>query len=133
MRLERPNAVNRIVFVNLIAYIFLLVIIVYLILLLPLPLLFLGLVYSFIGIACSFGLLHNRKWSWYLAVATWISEGLASSWTAIANAMSINLTDPQSVYYMNPLPVLIFILIAFARFAAVIYFAKTKTRQSFHV
>jgi hypothetical protein len=133
MRLEGASAVNWIAIVNLIAYIFLSGLIAYLILLLPLPLLFLGLLYSFVGIACSFGLFYYRKWSWYAAVATWIIEGLVSCWVAIANALIVNLTDPQSVYYMNPLPVLTFVLIALERFAAVIYLAKAKTKQTFHV
>jgi hypothetical protein len=118
------KGVNPLAFANLIAYVFLLVIIGYIFLILPILLLLLGLLYPLAGIACSGGLLHRRKWSWYMAMIMWMSEGVVCAWVGYLNRGFLNVY-PQSV--------LTFVLIAVLRFACVPYLAGRRVREGFHI
>jgi len=81
-------------------------------------------VYSIVGIICSWGLLQSAKWSWYMAVLMWTAEGIVSSWAAYMNS---------ALYYLVPQSVLVFVFIAIFKFAAAAYLATRKIRESFEV
>ena len=123
-RVREIMGVNPLAFANVVAYVFLLVFLGYLFLILPVPLLLLGLLYPLAGIACSSGLLHRKKWSWYVAMIMWASEGIVCSWVAYLNGGFLSVY-PQSV--------LTFVLIALLRFASVAYLAGRRVRESLHV
>jgi hypothetical protein len=80
--------------------------------------------YSIAGIACSWGLLQHKSRGWYMAVTMWMVEGMVSSWTAIANSGDFS-TYPQTV--------ILFLSIAFFRFASTAYLTKKKFRDGFGI
>lgn len=79
--------------------------------------------YSIAGVICSSGLLQHKRWSWYMAVAMWIVEGVASSWVTYSN-IGLLSTDPETI--------IIFLSIAIFKFATAAYLAKRKVRESFN-
>lgn len=82
---------------------------------------------SIAGTACCWGLLKHTKWSWYMAIAMWMTEGLVSSWAAYTYIGS---------YYLYPQSEITFVLIALFKFASTAYLCKTKkasTQKEAHV
>lgn len=79
----------------------------------------LGVLYSIVGVICSYGLSRHRKWSWYLAITMWISEGIFASWTAY---ISVSYTF-----------LLTFLLIAILRLVSIAYFVTSKVTKNFEV
>jgi hypothetical protein len=79
-----------------------------------------GVLYSIIGMICSYELSRHRKWSWYLAIAMWIGEGILASWAAY-----VSISSYRSV--------LEFLLIAILRLVSIAYFVTSKVTKSFGI
>jgi hypothetical protein len=76
----------------------------------------LGIVlYSIAGVVCSLGLLQSKRWSFYMAMAMWMSEGTVSSWITYSN-MELFSKDPETI--------IMFLSIAIFKFATAAYLAK---------
>jgi hypothetical protein len=87
-------------------------------------LLHLGVLYSIVGIICSYGLHRHRKWSWYLAIIMWIGEGILASWVAYVNGTQFSNPSQGALGF---LPIAIF------RLASVAYFVTSKVTKNFEV
>jgi len=112
--------------VNLLAYVVLLTAFLFLerLFYFGLFLVHLGVLYSIVGIICSYRLRQHRKWPWYLAITMWIGEGVYTSWVAYVNSTQFSNTS-QSV--------LMFLLIALFRLVSIAYFLTSKIRKNFKV
>ena len=123
---EKTRGVRIIAAVNFLAYVVLLTAFFFLerLFYFGLFLVHLGVLYSIVGIICSYRLRQHMKWPWYLAITMWIGEGVYASWVAYVNSTQFSNT-PQSV--------LMFLLIALFRFVSIAYFLTSNIRKNFEV
>jgi hypothetical protein len=128
VKIEKANTVAAVAIINLIVYIVLMVLLFS----------FTGgwesrtliavfgqIVYLFVGVLVSFGLIQRIKWSWYLTMMMWIIESGVLSWVAIWSGE----------IYLYPFGNIIFIFpfLAVLRIAFIGYFATKKVRESFNI
>jgi hypothetical protein len=123
-KLQRPTGITLLARINLVIYILLLFWALSFVLSIVDLISISFALYSIAGIACSSGLLQQKRWSWYMAVIMWMVEGAVSCWAVYANSES---------FFMYPQSAIIFLLIPLFKFASTAYIVKRKIREGFDI
>jgi hypothetical protein len=82
-------------------------------------------------VVCCWGLLKHARWSWFMGIALWITEGIFSVWAAYVNTSLI--IGPNSIHYTDPVNVLKFVSVGLFKFASTTYLASGKIRESYEI